>query len=697
VYHILQFLASFQFSRWQQNLIVCFENERSRWCLWVPVGVGLGIAIYFTLAHEPPFWLGGGSVILLTGLIICSKRSSFLLSLNIMLLVIAFGFTCAQWRSHGLGDSMISTSLGQRELKGEIVRIELRPEGQRLTLHNIQYNFKTDPSPQKIRITVRGKLQPTFALQVGHILSLKAVLLPPSEPVAPGAYNFRQRAFFEGIDAVGFATTQPILIENVSQEGYLAKFSIKWSQMRHALTQRLRQGIGGKEGEIAAALVTGDRSGISRELQQSFADAGIAHILAISGLHLSIIAGLVFLVFRRILSLVPWIALNCPIKKWSAALAIVLTSGYLGLCWGSIPALRAFLMTTIVLLAIILDRSALSMRNVAIAALMILMLWPESLIGPSFQLSFAAVIALIAAYEDGQIWLLKGAGQRSVLSRIGLYTAGIIITTLIASLATTPFSIYIFHRFSLHAVSANLIAIPLTTLWIMPLAILSVFLMPFNCEGFALKLLGQGIHFLIVIAGQVSKWPGAVILVPEMRFWAMPLVVGGGLWLCLWKQRWRWWGLGPLTAGLMLVTFPNPPDIYVSGDGKLVGVRGQDKVLWLTSLHSRSFIRDTWLGQIGLNHVQTLSKQENGYQFYFPAVQQTLFSRAHFNNGVACEDITINFNQSLFGPKCLNSVQIYPSDLREKGAHAIWLKRDQAPFVLTVGKDVGMRPWSLKR
>ncbi|MBL0941185.1 MAG: ComEC/Rec2 family competence protein [Alphaproteobacteria bacterium] len=697
MYHILQFLSSFQFRRWQQNLILRFEKEDSRWFLWLPVGVGLGIVIYFTLRQEPPFWLGSGSLILLAGLIIFSKHSFCLMSLNIMLLTIALGFTCAQWRSYGLGKGMISTSLGQREFKGEIEGIELRPEGQRVTFNNIQYKLKIDPAPRKIRIIMRGKLQPLFALQMGQTLSLKAVLLPPSEPVAPGAYNFRQRAFFEGVDAVGFATTQPILIKNVSQKGPIAKFSIKWARMRHGLTQRLRQGIGGKEGEIAAALITGDRSGITRELQQSFADSGIAHILAISGLHLSIISGLAFLMFRRILSLVPWIALNYPIKKWSAALAILLTSGYLGLCGGSIPALRAFLMTTIMLLAIILDRTALSMRNVAIAALMILILWPESLLGPSFQLSFAAVIALIATYEGGQMWLLNGVGKKTALKRIRLYVSGIMLTTLIASLATTPFSIYVFHRFSLHAIGTNLVAIPLTTLWIMPLAILSIGLMPFNCEGLALKFLGQGIHWLITIADQVSKWPGAVILVPIMHPGAMPLLVGGGLWLCLWKQRWRWWGLGPITAGLVLLISPNPPDIYISGDGKLVGVRGENGSLWLTSIHSKSFIRETWLAQQGLNQFQPLTLQKEGYRFYFPKVQKTLLIRTDYKQTIICKDSIVNLKQVNPDLACINSLEIHPADLQQQGAHAIWLRLGETPFVHTVAKDVGIRPWSLKR
>lgn len=697
MYHILQFLASFQFRRRHQSLIRCFENEDSRWFLWLPVGVGLGIAIYFSLQQEPPLWLGCSSLILFTFLIILSKRSFYFMSLNIIFLVIALGFTSAQWRSFGLGKKMISVSLGQKEFAGEVDRIELRPDGQRLTLKNIQYKSKIVSAPQKIRIIMRGKLQTQFALKVGQTVSLKAVLLPPSEPVAPGAYNFRQRAFFEGIDAVGFATTKPIIIKEITQKGVIKKFLMKWSQMRHSLTQRLRQGIGGKEGEIAAALITGDRSGISRELQQSFADAGIAHILAISGLHLSIISGLAFLIFRRILSLIPWIALNYPIKKWSAGLAILLTSGYLGLCWGSIPALRAFLMTTIMLLAIILDRSALSMRNVAIAALIILIPWPESLLGPSFQLSFAAVIALIAAYEGGQVWFFKGNLQSTALRRIGLYMGGIMLTSLIASLATTPFSIYVFHRFSLYAISANLAAIPLTTLWIMPFAILSVGLMPFNSEGLALRFLSQGIHCLITIANQVSKWPGAVTLVPTMHIWAMPLMVGGGLWLCLWNQRWRWWGLGPIIAGLILVISPHPPDIYISGDGKLVAVCEENGPLWLTSVHSKSFVRETWLAQQGLNQFQALIQQEEGYRFYFSKAQKTLLIRTNFKQLVACADIIIDLSHVSPRMQCSKSLKINPLDLQQQGAHAIWLRPDQAPFVLTVAKDVGDRPWSLNR
>lgn len=681
MYHILRFLA--------QKLILYFENDWGRLFLWLPVGVGFGIALYFSLPQEPAIWIGLGALGLLGSLAALAKGRPFLLFLTVILWVIAFGFTCAQWPSHSLGASMISQPLGQRALQGEVERIELRPEGQRLTLKNIRYKFNASLQPQKVRIAVRGKLQPSFALRIGQIIALKAVLLPPSEPTAPGAYNFRRRAYFEGIDAVGFATSPPVVIEGPSPEGYFTGLTLKWAQIRQSLTQRLRQGIGGREGEIAAALVTGERSGIPRDLQQSFADAGIAHILAISGLHLSIIAGLIFFMVRRSLSLIPWVALNYPVKKWAAALSILFTSAYLGLCWGSIPALRAFFMTAIVMWAIILDRTALSMRNVAIAALVILIIWPESLLSPSFQLSFSAVIALIAVYEGSQVWLFKTSARRSFVKRFLLYIFGIVITTLVASLATTPFSISFFHRFSLHAVSANLAAIPLTTLWIMPLAVLSAFLMPFNCEAWALQLLGSGIGYLIGVADQVSGWPGAVILVPETSPAAVAFMAVGGLWLCLWKQPWRWWGIGSIALGLFLVATPNPPDIYVSGDGKLAGVRS-GRTLRLTSLRSGSFTRGTWLAHQGLDQAQALEKQFDGYKFYIPRVQKNILIRSPFGHNFGGGNGVISLDGG-------SSLHITSSDLQQQGAHAVWLMPNQAPVIRTVVQGVGVRPWSLVR
>ena len=299
--------------------------------------------------------------------------------------------------------------------------------------------------------------------------------------------------------------------------------------MRGRINDRIRAALPGETGEIAAALITGARGGISEETNQAMRDSGLFHVLSISGLHMAIMAGTVFWLLRTLLASVPALALRFAIKKWAAAGALATASFYLALSGAAVPTVRAFLMMSIMLVAVTLDRPAITMRNVALAALLILVVAPESLFDPSFEMSFAAVIALVALYE----WL-SGRARPSLgdispvwrgLRKVWVLFAGAALTTLAASIAIAPFAVYHFHRMTHYGLLANLLAAPLVSLLIMPMALISLILMPFGLEALPLAAMGVGIEAMVAIGEWVARLPGAVSVLPAISGTALLLMV----------------------------------------------------------------------------------------------------------------------------------------------------------------------------
>jgi competence protein ComEC len=329
-------------------------------------------------------------------------------------------------------------------------------------------------------------------------------------------------------------------------------------------------------------------------------DSGMAHLLAISGLHIGLIAGIVFFGLRAVLALMAPLALRYPIKKIAAALAIIAALGYALVAGATVPTQRAFLMIGLVLVAVLFDRRGLSIRSVALAALVILVLQPESLLGASFQLSFAAVTGLIAVYEwfgrpvDGQ-----GAANRAAMGRPLRYLVGIAASTIIASTVTAPFAIYHFNRLAVFGLVANLGAVPITALWIMPWAVLSFLLMPVGLEGLALTPMGWGISAVIAIAETTASWPGAVTLLPAMPLVGLAAIVFGGFWLFLWQTPWRLAGLVPVLLGSLTLLATDPPDILIDDQGELLAVRLADGKMAFSSLRIGRFDREIWLRRAG--------------------------------------------------------------------------------------------------
>ncbi len=324
--------------------------------------------------------------------------------------------------------------------------------------------------------------------------------------------------------------------------------------------------------------------------------AGIAHLLAISGLHLGLVAGTLFFAVRVALALAPPLALRLPGKKIAAALALIGALAYLLLTGATVPTQRAFVMTALMLLAVMVDRNPFSMRLVAWAALVVLLSQPESLLGASFQMSFAAVVALIATYETG---IARRAQASGLDGRLALYVGGVALTTIVASLATAPLTIYHFGRLATYGVVANLIAVPLTAFWIMPVGLLGLLLLPLGLDGPCFVLMGHGIELMLALAATIADWPGAAAYLARPPIAALTVTVLGGLWLCLWRTGWRRLGLLGVALGGLLMLLERPPDLLIDGRGELVAVRLEDGRLALSPWQRDRWITDGWLRSAG--------------------------------------------------------------------------------------------------
>ena len=385
---------------------------------------------------------------------------------------------------------------------------------------------------------------------------------------------------------------------------------------------------------------------------------------------------------------------------------MVAAFAYLLITGATVPTQRAFIMTAIVLTAIMLDRSAVSMRIVALAALAILILAPETLLSASFQMSFAAVVALVAVYESAGARFSRGRGRGSLRRRLLIYGAGILLTSLVAGLATTPFAVFHFNRFVVYGLAANMFAVPLTALWIMPWAMAAYVLMPFGLEGLALAPMGAGIDAMLWIARTAAAWPGAVQLLPALPGWGLVLITLGGLWLFLWRRVWRYAGIAAIVGGGLALVTTDTPDILIDGDAKQVAVRGQGGGLSVSG-RATSFVADPWLRRAG---IASATRWPRGSDGRAPLEEGRLrcdglgcvttidgrtvaiaFSRGALEDDCRNADIIVSF-VPVRGPCPSAHLVVDRFDVWRSGAHAIWLSGGEIR-VETASGQRGRRPW----
>ncbi len=576
------------------------DAERSRWMLWLPVAMGLGIAVYFELPSEPPLWLGP---VLAAGAFVLpflAPAGSLARALAIGLVATAAGLGLVTWRTATLAAPTLNRPLFSINVEGRIADIQRLPEGVRVVLEAVRLKGNGVPAPEMMPARLRVSLSKGAPpIHVGDRLLVLANLSPPAGPAAPGAFDFQRVAWYLQLGAVGYALAPATVIERGRPDGIVRTIDA----MRADITARILKALPGPEGGVVAALLVGEQTAVDKNITQAMRDSGLYHILSVSGLHIVFVVGLVMGLVRYGIALVPPLALRVDAKKVAAVLALAAALFYTALAGAPVPAQRACAMAGFALIAVLLDRTALSLRLVAWSAIIVLIAAPESLTGASFQMSFAAVIALIAAWEAGAGWRRR-LHERAELSthrwlwRLGAGLGASLATTLVASIATGAFAAYHFNRLSLLGVVANLLGVPLTGFWIMPWGLLAMLLMPLGLERFALVPMGWGVEGLDAIAYRVAAWPQAATLVPSLPGASLWLLTVGGLWLCLWRRRWRFAGLPVVVVGLLLPP-PPTPDLLMSEDGRVLGLRDERGVVHVASARTDRFVADAWARRSG--------------------------------------------------------------------------------------------------
>lgn len=680
------------------------ELERPRWFLWLPVAFGCGIAVYFSLGTEPGMWSALAVAVIAFGLAAATTRTGLIHLLTLALFAGSLGFAAAKARTEWKRAPVLTKEMRRADITGVVELVEPRPtRGERLTLRVTDIaGIPPDARPARVRVRVMIKRE---GLKPGDTVRLRATLRPPAIPALPGGYDFSRWAWYQGIGATGFAIKPPDLVSAADPDTPDQWARSTLERLRQGIAERVRAAVPGETGAIAVSLITGERGGITDATNDAYRDSGLVHILSISGLHMVIMAGAVFLALRVILAAFPSIALRYATKKWAAAAALVGAFGYLLISGGSIPTIRAFLMIAIMFIAVLLDRQALAMRNVAIAALVVLVAMPESLLDAGFQMSFAAVVALIAAYEAVRRY--RGERDRGGwITTVLFFFGGIVGSTIVASLAVTPFGLFHFQRSQQYALLANLIAVPICNIVVMPGALLTLVLIPLGLEWLPLKIMALGIDAMTGIAYWVASLPGAVSYVPQISQVSFALMIMGGLWMMLWQTRWRALGLAAIGGGALLAGGGARPDILAGRGGELVAVRGPDGALAATGPRAGSFELSRWLQHDGDGRTprdalrsRTFRCDGTGCTAETGGLRVAVARHpAAIAEDCAKADIVVTEPRPPRGCTAPMAV-IDRGTLRRAGTHAIYLERDgegkaRIAHIETVVDRRGLRPWS---
>lgn len=687
------------------------ERERVRWFLWAPVLVASGIAIYFQLPEEPSVWAVIILVYLATAFYLASRRPAASL-LCIGTALVLSGLIVAKVRTITGGPGNLILPLGVVQVEGWLEQVQMKPNGKGWRFTVVPKKIEGVAAaklPERIQLSWRGKKRPRT--RSGDYVKTKVRFLDPLEPVWPGGYDPGFSRWYQGIGASGILFRSPEQLKKQPVQPIRLAWRAQIEQIRAAITQRLRSALPGTSGAVAAALITGDRAAIPAEDRDNLRGAGLAHLLAISGLHMALFAGGAFWLIRAILALNPLLATSRPIKKWAAVLALMSAAGYLLISGSGLATQRAFLMISIMFIAILCDRPALSMRNVAIAALLIFVFRPENLMSVSFQLSFMAVIALVALFEWLDDWrTARGPvefGDGPVVRffrRTFDYFFRIGTTTLMAGLATAPIAAFHFNRMAAFSLLGNLLAIPLVGSIVMPAAIIALIMMPFGLEHWPLALMGQGIEYVLQIAKQVTALPGAVRHIPLMPDSAGLLIALGLLWMFLWRQKWRVAGLAIIGLGIGIGQFASFPDVLVAANGKQVGLQRADGKLAFSSKRAGRYVAERWLLKFGDSASFKDATTRKGFRCdrhgctgHLKSGAEVVIVKHPAILAEECKRAVIVIITFIYRGSCPSALKLITTKiLQHRGVHALYVQPG-APLVLetrTARTRRGDRPWT---
>ncbi len=574
------------------GLAVALGAEAGRLFVWVPVLLGTGIALWFSL-HDEPGGLAYGLMAALLALAVALRgrvargHGAALVLLGVAL--VAAGFLLAGWRGHQVAAPVLHWhSYGA--IEGRITRIDRSARDRmRVTLDQVVIeDVAPDRTPGAVRLALTGNQQPipppgTRVMLTGH-------LAPPSGPTAPGSYDFRIQSWFAGLGAIGYARAPVMVVAPAPPPSGLSGWLMAGDRLRMSLSAAMQDRIGGQAGAVAAALMTGDRSGIAEATNDVMRASNLYHVVSISGLHMGMLAGFV-LSALRLLFAATGLALRWPAHKIAAAGALVAAAIYLWLAGGDVATRRAFIMVAVMLLAVLADRRAISLRSLAIAALIVLILEPESLIEPGFQMSFVATAALILSFEP---WMRVAPRIPALLRPVAM----LVVSSLVAGLATSPIAAAHFNRMAEYGILANLLVVPVMGALVMPAGVIAAVLAPVGLAGPALWVMGLGTAWMLAVAEWVAGLHGAVTAVPAPGAEVLPLLAAGATILVLTAGRLRLIGVALLATAFATWALAPRPTLLIAPEGDLVGVMTPAGRA-LSRSRAAGFVAEAWLTEDG--------------------------------------------------------------------------------------------------
>jgi len=575
--------------------------QTDRWRLWAPVAFGGGCGLYFVLKTEPPLWPLVLLALTLAGLWALARHRGLGRALTVPLMLLTCfcaGLSVTKLRSDNVAAPIAPATSDPVVVEGWVLDVDSPgARGARIIMAPVRvHGLAPEDTPMRLRVTVRGEVP-----RPGDAVSVFAILNPPPGPAAPGAYDFGRTAWFQSMGGVGFELGQTRWID-LPPPPRSMRIRMAVNQFRFGLAERLVERLGPRVGGVAAAMTTGHESWIAQETYDTMRDSGLIHILSISGLHMAIVGGFVFFAVRFGIAAWPWLVLRVPGKKvaaWTGWIAVV---AYLIISGAPPPAERAAITASVAFLAIILDRPAISMNALAVAAFAVLLLQPEAIVTPGFQMSFAATAALVALAES---WPrrpreIKVPLPILLVQRAGTWVGLAILASFVAGMATGPFAMQHFNRTAVYGLLANMISSPLADFVMMPMLALGVMLQPFGLGGPFLTVAGWGIEAIMAIGSWISGLPGAVIHTASAPVIALPVAFVGILFVCLWRGRLRWLGL-PLACAVLVWPRHPTPDLWIADAGTNAAIIAGDQALMMRRVGT--FSRDVWSGRRGLEAV----------------------------------------------------------------------------------------------
>jgi competence protein ComEC len=686
-----------RFSALHERVEGLLEYEHAQLPPWFVVGFGSGIGGWFALG-APREWLtliGVAAVLSAAGFTISGGRAARAIAW--FTLAIALGCALAWVRAEWVA--------APRLARAEVVTFDSRVEKVepliargivRLTL------APTDPSlPPRVRVSIADEQAPP-AITDGARVRMRARLVPPPPMPLPGAYDFARDAWFKGIGAVG---------KNLGPVQLLAPGSDRTlDHIRSRLGEHIRAELPGPEGGIATALATGDQHAVDKDDADAMRRAGLIYLIVVSGLHVAAVIGAAMFLTLKLLALSERLALRFNLVLVAAGVGAIVGIGYTVLTGMQVPTLRSCIAALLVLAGIALGRDSISLRLLAVAALALLVVRPETLAGASFQLSFAAVAAIIALHSTQWARRLFARRDEGPFARTGRAVLTMFATSLAVEITLVPLSLYHFHRAGLYGMGASLVALPLTTLVIMPLEGVALFLDLLGLGAPAWYLCGKAATLLLWISRTVGHASGAVTMLPSMPTWAFVAMVAGGVWICLWSSRVRLLGLAPFAIGAIAAALAPAPDLLVTNDGMhlaVVSADGRPAILrdrtgdFVQQLLAESsgydgdpdFLSDAPFADCS-NDACIAEVERGGRRWWVLATRSSYpIGWADLTRACAQADIAVSDRRLPRGcsPKWL---KLDKPVLRGTGGIAIYLGRN--PRIETVADQVGHHPWAVE-